>query len=353
MLNQLKILDFSYLLPGPFTTMLLGDLGADIINFRKESEAENDFDLYLSRNKKVKYINLKCSASVEYVKSLVNDYDIIVEQFRPGVMDKLGLGYEQMREINPNIIYCSITGYGQKGPYASKAGHDINYSSLAGIPSYSGAKGSKPPSLGIQIADLAGGSMYAVTSILAAVIHRMHTGQGQHIDVNMTACTASYNVMAYVSYFGNGEVPSPESMPLNGAMFYDYYETKDGRYFSVGSLEPKFFMQLLKTFNLPDELLADAYSGNIEKVTNVKNILKEQFLKYTFTELKDMFMNTDACVEPVLSIDELESAEHFKGSELFIKQEVDGALTKFFGHPVKFSEFKPTYAFPKKSSIKM
>lgn len=347
MLKNLKILDFSYLVPGPFATMILGDLGAEIINFKKEDENENDFDRYLARNKQQKSINLKEPTAIEYVKSLIQEYDIIIEQFRPGVMDKLGLGYEELKKINPQLIYCSITGYGQTGAYAAKGGHDINYLALAGVPSYSGAKSNKPPNMGIQIADLAGGSMYAVTGILAAVNNRTQTGEGQYLDVSMTDCTASFNVIAYANYFENNVVPSPESMPLNGAIFYDYYETKDGRYFSVGSLEPKFLSALLNTFGLSQRYFSKAYSRDPKLNAEFKQILKEQFLLYSFEDLVELFESTDACVEPVLTISEMEQARYFKERELFITKNVDGKEYRFAGHPIKYSNFKPKYQFIK------
>ena len=198
-LDGYKILDFTTLLPGPYATMTLADLGAEVLKV----SGRDKYDLvvnwppvikgaqvtgaqaWLGRNKKTIFLNLKKKAAVEAVKKLVLEYDIVVEQFRPGVMDKLGVGYEELRKVNPRLIYCAITGYGQDGPFAMKAGHDINYLSRSGIAWAAGRKAGGPGLYNFQIADVAGGSMNAVSSILAAIIYREHTGEGQFIDVSM------------------------------------------------------------------------------------------------------------------------------------------------------------------------
>src|SRR5690606_2498274 len=191
-------LDFSALLPGPFGTMLLADMGAEVV--RLESPGRPDMvralppmednisacHAYLNRSKKSLAVDLKKPAGVEIVKKLVQEYDIVVEQFRPGVMDRLGVGYEALRAANPRVIYCAITGYGQDGPYKDRAGHDMNYLSIAGITGYNGRKASGPAPINVQVADVAGGSFHAVMGILAAVIHREKTGEGQFVDISMT-----------------------------------------------------------------------------------------------------------------------------------------------------------------------
>src|SRR5690606_14989402 len=158
------------------------------------------------------------------------------EQFRPEVMRRLGLDYQTLSEINPRLIYCSITGYGQTGPYKDKAGHDINYVSLSGIAGHSGRQESGPPPMGIQIADVAGGSLHAVISILTAVIERQRSGLGQYIDISMTDCAVTLNNMAAAAVLAGGQNQYPENEHLNGGTFYDYYQTQDGRYISIGSL---------------------------------------------------------------------------------------------------------------------
>ena len=207
-LSSLKVLDFSTLLPGPFASLLLADMGAEVL--RVESPTRMDLlrvlpphdggvaasHAYLNRNKRGIALDLKQQAAVEVVKQLVLEYDIVLEQFRPGVMDKLGVGYEALKAINPKLIYVSITGYGQTGPYKDRAGHDINYLALSGIADQTGRLDSGPLPLGIQAADIAGGSLHGVMGLLAAVIQRQHTGQGQYVDISMTDCAFSLHAMA-------------------------------------------------------------------------------------------------------------------------------------------------------------
>ena len=223
-LDGYKVLDFSTLLPGPYATMTLADLGAEVLKV----SGRDKYDLvvnwppvvkgaevtgaqaWLGRGKKTIHLNLKKPAAVEAVKKLVMEYDIIVEQFRPGVMKKLGLSYEILRQVNPRIIYCSITGYGQTGPMSMRAGHDINYISRSGIAASAGRREGGPSLYNFQIADVAGGSLNAVASILAAIIYRERTGEGQYIDVSMQDSVVPFNSMDGAAYFAGGEVPSRE-----------------------------------------------------------------------------------------------------------------------------------------------
>ena len=180
-LKNLKVLDFSTLLPGPFATMMLADMGADVLRIESPTRPDMSRELppfvggvstkhaMLNRNKRAITLDLKNALAIELVEKLVVEYDILVEQFRPGVMARLGLGYDRLREINPGLIYCSITGYGQTGPYRDRAGHDNNYLSIAGINGYSGREGERPPLMGTQIADIACGSLHGAVGILAAV----------------------------------------------------------------------------------------------------------------------------------------------------------------------------------------
>ena len=238
-LTGYKVLDFSTLLPGPYATMTLADLGAEVLKI----SSKDKYDLvvgwkpvipgaqvtgpqaWLGRNKKTMHLDLKKPAAIQAVKKLVLEYDIVVEQFRPGVMAKLGIGYEDLKAVNPRLIYCAITGYGQAGPFAMRAGHDINYLSRAGITYAAGRKEGGPSLYNFQIADVAGGSMNAVASILAAIIHREKTGEGQFLDVSMQDSVLPFNTMDGAAYFAGGPVPTRESGYLNGGEIYDFYET--------------------------------------------------------------------------------------------------------------------------------
>ena len=314
-LKGLKVLDFSTLLPGPFATLYLADLGAEVVHI--ESPARPDLvrlmppyangqavsHSYLNRNKQSIALDLKDPDCIALLRAKILQFDIVVEQFRPGVMQRLGLDYASLAEINPKLIYCSITGYGQTGSAKDKAGHDINYLALSGIAGNSGRSKSGPPPLGVQIADVAGGSMHAIVGILSAVIERIHSGVGQHIDISMTDCAVTLNNMAAAGCLAANENPQPEQDFLNGATFYDYYETQDGRYFSVGSLEPQFMLALGQSLDLP-LLLEKGASLDRSDRQQVKKALREKFLTASFEVWVQHFKALDVCVEPVLSLKE-------------------------------------------------
>lgn len=318
-LASLKILDFSTLLPGPFASLLLADMGAQVL--RVESPTRMDLvrvlpphvdgtsasHAYLNRNKRCIALDLKQAEAVEVVKQLVQEYDIVLEQFRPGVMDKLGVGYEALKAINPKLIYVSITGYGQTGPLRDRAGHDINYLALAGVASYTGRRESGPLPLGVQLADIGGGSLHGVMGLLAAVIHRQQTGEGQQVDVSMTDCAFSLHGMAGAGYLAAGVEPEMEGLALNGGSFYDYYRTRDGRWFSVGSLEPQFMQQFCAAIGRP-ELAARGLSPKPDEQQALKREIAIEFEKQDFAQWQERFAALDACVEPMLSLGE--SVEH-------------------------------------------
>lgn len=344
LLSHLKILDFSTLLPGPFATLMLADLGADVLRVERPSNDPTwEMDSYLNRSKRSIVLDLKNPESTAAVKELVKEYDIVMEQFRPGVMERLGLGYEELKKINPSIIYCSITGFGQTGPMKDRPGHDINYVSIAGVASHSGTKETGPANNGIQIADLAGGSLHSVVGILAAVIHRDRTGEGQAIDISMTDCSFSLNALSAPGYLVRGENPEAEQMLLNGGSFYGFYETSDGRYFSVGSLEPAFRKSLCEAIGRAD-LIQLSFSQQPEHVAQFKDIVKEAFLTKTYDEWNEIFNNAEACVEPVLTF--AESCEHpqLVAREMIVEvPTVDGGSEKQIASPIKTSLFKPVY----------
>lgn len=344
LLSHLKILDFSTLLPGPYATLMLADLGAEVLHVQKPTnEKTTPLDQYLNRSKKSIMIDLKEEGAAEKIKELVNEYDIVLEQFRPGVMDRLGLGYEELKKVNPQVIYCSITGFGQTGPYKDRPGHDINYISMAGLASHSGTKETGPANNSTQIADIAGGSLHAVIGILSAVIFRERTGKGQHIDISMTDASFALNAVVAPEYFVNGKIPKPEETLLNGGTFYGYYETKDGRYFSVGSLEPKFRKLLCEGIGRP-ELYELSLSEDKNDIKQFKTILKEVFLTKTFDEWQEIFQEVEACVEPVLTFDEACNHPHTQARGLIVDvPDLNGGYQKQIGCPIKTSLFTPEY----------
>ena len=258
-------------------------------------------------------------------------------------MKKLGIDYNTLKKYNPKLIFVSLSGYGQTGEWKKIAGHDINYLSLASIPSF----GSPRPNLdGIQIADVAGGSLHSVIAILSAVISRNTSGAGQQIDLSMFDCTLSLTELRAVQYLQTHNNPEPEDDLLNGGSQYDYYETKDGRYYSVGSLEPKFLKNLLLVFeiDIPD-LNPSAVMENKVVLKQLKSRLRECFLFYDFDEIRTKFEGVDACVEPVLTMAETFDSKHVK--ERGIVTSSNGEINlKQLAHPIKYSNFSPTYRDP-------
>jgi alpha-methylacyl-CoA racemase len=352
-LSSLKILDFSTLLPGPFASLLLADMGAEVL--RVESPSRMDLvrvlpphddgvsasHAYLNRNKRCIALDLKQPEAVAMVKQLVAEYDIVLEQFRPGVMDKLGVGYAALKAINPRLIYVSITGYGQTGPYKDRAGHDINYLALAGIASYTGRRDSGPLPLGVQLADIAGGSLHGVMGLLAAVIQRQVTGEGQQVDVSMTDCAFSLHGMAGAGYLAAGVEPQMQNQVLNGGSFYDYYRTRDGRWFSVGSLEPQFMQQFCAALGRP-ELAARGLSPKPEEQLALKREIAIEFEKRDFAEWSQVFAGLDACVEPMLSLSEAVEHPQLKSRQLVTQVPRDGSATQAqIACPIKFSSGLP------------
>lgn len=352
-LSSLKILDFSTLLPGPFASLLLADMGADVLRVESPRRMDLTRELpphdgetsashaYLNRNKRSIALDLKLQESVEVVKRLVQEYDIVLEQFRPGVMDRLGVGYAALKAINPRLIYVSITGYGQSGPYRDRAGHDINYLAISGVASYTGRSDTGPLPLGIQVADIAGGSLHAVIGLLAAVTLRQQTGEGQHVDISITDCTFSLNAMSGAGSLACGVEPEMERQLLNGGSFYDYYQSRDGQWFSVGSLEPQFMEQLCSALCRP-ELAVHGLSPDPQVHRSLKREIKDEFAKRDFAECCAMFATLDACVEPMLTVCEASGHPQLVARGMVIDVPRDGhAPQRQIACPIKFSNDLP------------
>lgn len=358
-LNGLKILDFSSMLPGPFATMMFADYGADVIHIESsrrmdfmrimppyDEDNESYIHQHLNRNKKSLTLNLKKPEAVAIVKQLIGDYDIIIEGFRPGVMKRLGLDYETLKAVNPKLIYCSITGYGQTGPFANRPGHDINYLSVAGVLDYSRLKEKKPAALGIPVADIAGGMLHAAVGVLAAALNREKTGEGKYVDVSMTDATFTMNALAGSQYFGSGRVPQPEEEILNGGTFYDHYKTKDGRYFSVGSLEPHFRKLLCEALDIP-ELIDSTFKDSHYTQMRFKDALCDAFKSKTFAQLLDIF-NEDfhGCVEPVLTFEEAVNHPQLRARNMIVDvPKPNGTTQQQIGTAIKFDDTTPQYKF--------
>ena len=354
-LSSLKILDFSTLLPGPFASKTLADLGAEVL--RVETSSRPDITrsdpanvkgglnahASLNRSKHSIGLNLKHPEAVKIVNQLIKKYDIVLEQFRPGVMKRLGLDYQQLCKQNPSLIFCSLTGYGQTGGYRYRAGHDLNYLAISGVSNYSRRKNELPVPLGIQVADVAGGSYHVVMGILSAVIHRQLTGEGQAIDISMADAMFSMNVFEGANWLAGCDGAEPESTFLNGGTLYDYYQTKDGRIVSVSSLEPHFFAALINAMELPETLLEISLSDQ-KSQKRLKKILKKRFLDRPWSEWEVAFADCDACVELTLEFPEAMEHQQFKDREMFVDvPDSSGSTQRQIASPFKFSSCKPEY----------
>ena len=349
-LNGLKVIELGQFVAGPFAAKTLADFGADVIKvesagagdgLRKWRIVQDGTSLWWeiqSRNKRSVCLDLKSPEGRDVILELAKEADVVIENFKPGTLEKWGLGWEVLHEINPKLVMLRISGFGQTGPYKDRAGHDINYLSLAGVSSHCGRADSGPPPMGIQIADVAGGSHHAVMGILAAVIHRQQTGEGQFVDISMTDAAFALNAMAGAACLAGGQEQKPERALLNGGSFYDYYQTRDGRWLSVGSLEPQFASRLFHTLGI-SEVTSLAMSQNPEHQQHLKAVLKEKIAEKPLAEWQEIFADEDACVEPVLTISEAAEHPQLKARDMVIGVDRgDGTQQPQIGFPIKFEK---------------
>jgi crotonobetainyl-CoA:carnitine CoA-transferase CaiB-like acyl-CoA transferase len=309
-LTGVRILDLSRLLPGPFCSMMLGDLGAEVIKIEEPGvgdyvrhippfyKKESVYFLAVNRNKKSLTLNLKDQRGKDIFLDLVKTSDVVLEGFRPGVMDKLDIGYKTLSEINPGIVVCSISGYGQDGPYAMRAGHDVNYLSIAGIMGFTGTRAGTPIIPGVQIADIGGGALLAASCIMAALIARHTTGKGQHVDVSMMDGALSWLSMHAGKYFCDAMNPNPSSEMLTGRFAcYNIYKTKDDRYMSLGAVEPQFWAAFCTAVDRED-LIPEQYTPG-ERAPEVIEEIQRIFAGRTKEEWVHLLKDVDCCCEPV------------------------------------------------------
>lgn len=348
LLDNLKILDFTTLLPGPYATWMLGEMGAHILKIsapgRKdlvldsEPKTQNGLSAnraWLNNKKKEIFLNLKEEAGKKEIIRLIKEegYNCIIEQFRPGVMANFGLAYEDVKEIQDNIIYLSLTGYGQDGPYKDKAGHDINYLALSGLMSYSGRQETGPVLYGMQIADIAS-AQNSVIGILAALNKRNETGLGTYIDVSILDSVIPFNAMAGVGAMMSGNNPKREEDFLNGGSLYNFYQTKDNKYLSFGGLEPKFFERFCKIIGKEEWVEKGCVCPDFKEK---KEVLRKIFKEKTRDEWTLIFKDADCCVEPVLDLKEaLLEDKNTKIRKSINTIDIDGEQIKVYSNPIKF-----------------
>ncbi|MCR4315027.1 MAG: CoA transferase [Planctomycetes bacterium] len=357
LLEGVTVLDLTRLLPGPQMTMWLADLGARVIKI--EDTRSGDTTRWhpvqlcgqgagfvsINRGKEAISIDLKSREGAEVFARLARKADVLVEGNRPGVMTRLGFGFGDVCKLNPRIVYCSITGYGQTGPLKDRAGHDINYSALSGVASMSGPADKEPSVVGVQVADIAGGSMLALASVLGALYHRERTGEGQHIDVSMAD-----GLLAMLSFHAGDaqagvSVGRSKNILTGAAANYRFYQTKDGGSLAVGALEPKFLQQLCNVVGKPE--MASELNEHFYLAADKMPVLENIFAEKTLAEWKTIFEAADACVEPVLSLAEALDHPHFEERGLVTKKCGDETIPfKYIGFPVKFSKTPASISKP-------
>lgn len=350
-LDGIRVLDLSRLLPGPFLTMVLADMGADVSKI--EAPGAGDYlrimpplqgamsgrFLALNRNKRSLVLNLKAAQQRDAFLKMVELADVVVESFRPGVMDSLGIGFESLKAHNPKIILASISGYGQDGLYRERAGHDLNYIALSGLLAMTGEAGAKPTMPGTQVADLAGGALWASTAILGALLGRERCG-AQHLDISM--CEGSLALLA--AELGNmqckKERPTRGSEMLNGALAcYSVYETKDRKHLSVGALEPKFWLAFNEAIGRKGNAAEVALGPEQQAV--IRSEVAEILRGKSRSEWVSILADFDCCTEAVLELNELEEHPLHKSRNLFFTIATDaGDLHQIrtpVGHPQQSS----------------
>jgi crotonobetainyl-CoA:carnitine CoA-transferase CaiB-like acyl-CoA transferase len=314
-LAGLRVLDVSRLLPGPYAAMALADLGAEVdkiedgggddyLRFMPPhvSTGQNALFEMLNRGKRSIVLDLKKEPARAAFRKLIPRYDVLIESFRPGVMAKLGLGYEQLAAIHPGLVYCAITGYGQTGPLAHRAGHDIDYLARAGVLGLTGPEDGAPQVAGVQMADIGGGAAYALVGILAALSARGITGRGRMVDVSMCEGSASFAAFGLMSAWGGLSFTNGTG-PLSGGIApFQTYLTKDGRSVALGALEPKFWIAFATAVGLEPDMTALA-PGEHQKEWKAK--VAAVFAGKTLAEWIAFAEKVDCCLEPVLTPDEV------------------------------------------------
>jgi alpha-methylacyl-CoA racemase len=350
-LSDIKVLDLSRLLPGGFCSLMLADFGADVLKVEDtgmgdyvrwsppyhegaDDTAKSALFLSLNRGKRSIRLDLKEEAGREVLLRLVREHDVLLESFRPGVMERLGVGYERLREENPRLVYCAITGYGQDGPYTARSGHDMNYLGLNGLLGLSGDAGGPPVQAAGQIADLGGGALMAAFGILAALRERDRSGEGQLVDVSMFDGSLAWLALVAARYLAEGQTPARGGLELAGSLIcYRPYGCKDG-WVTLGALEPKFWQAWCRGVGREDLIEKQFERPGSDAHAEVEALFRER----TRDEWQAFASEHDCCLEPVLDLDEALDSELVRAREMVVRIEQPGTDgVSLLGVPVKLS----------------
>ena len=336
-LSDITVIDLSRLLPGPYCSMILADHGARVIAVEsKQFLADGLFFNTINRNKEHMSLNLKSEKGKQIFLRLIQKADVMLEGFRPGVVDRLGVDYESVRKVNPKMIYCSITGYGQDGPFRDRVGHDVNYLSYAGVLNLIGEP-DRPPSIpGIQIADIAAGGMNAAIGILLALFAREKTGRGQYIDISMTDGMVGFLPVALFFQQLTGQDPRrADALLSHRYACYNTYETADGRFLSIGAVENRFWKTLCEHFGVPQYAALQYDDSHREEILNFMRVtFKRQTLDEWDAELADL----EICWGRVQTFSEMLADPLFREREMILELKGrTGEKKAAIGVPVKLS----------------
>ncbi len=337
-LSGVKVLDLSRLLPGPYCSMILSDHGAEVISIEdRRFIDEAGFPTLVNRNKSHMTLNLKTDEGKQIFYKMVQESDIVLEGFRPGVTEKLGVDYKTLSSINPGIIYCSITGYGQTGSYSERPGHDVNFLGVSGVLDLIGEKNNPPSIPGVQIADIAGGGMNAVIGILLALQAMHTTGRGQYIDISMTdSCVSMLHLALEFQQVSGQTTERSDSLLSHRYAFYNTYETRDGKYLTIGALEYRFWNTLCQILEKPDFA---PLQYDEERREEIIGFMRETFKLKTLDEWKLHLADLDICWGPVNTISDVLEDPLFKEREMVVDvKNEDGGTSKNIGIPVKLSD---------------
>ena len=351
-LSGFKVLDLSILLPGPYCSMMMADLGAEVIKVEPPKTGDYIRETNpvgyqtLNRNKKSLTLNLKQAKGREVFYRLTEGADVILEGFRPGVTARLGIDYEKVRSVNPKIIYCSISGYGQTGPYRDRVGHDINYLGVAGVMSLSGEPGGEPViNNGVAVVDLCS-SMFAFVGILVSLIQRAQTGVGQYIDVSMTDCILSWMTSEASRYLIGGWVPQRGERRRGE---YGVFPTQDGKFITLGVYEDKFWTALCNSLGLEEALKDPRFSTIHERLKNreaIALLLKDAFRSRTQEEWIKLLSALDVPCGPLHTLDQVFSDAQVQARNMLAEVMTPSGKLRYVGFPLKFSEMTAEIRHP-------
>jgi crotonobetainyl-CoA:carnitine CoA-transferase CaiB-like acyl-CoA transferase len=337
-LSGITVVDLSRLLPGPYCSMILADHGARVISIEdKRFLADGLFMDIVNRNKEHMTLNLKTVEGRQIFFRLAEKADIVLEGFRPGVVDRLGVDYESVRKINPRIVYCSISGFGQTGPYRNRVGHDVNYLSIGGVLDLIGEPDRPPAIPGIQLADIAGGGMNAAIGILLALFAREKSGQGQYVDISMTDGMVGFLPAAmFFSRLTGSEPVRSDNILSHRYACYNTYETADGKYLSIGAVEKRFWQKLCKILEIQN--YADLQYDDRHR-TEIIDCLRRTFRQKTLAEWEGVLGASDVCWARVQSLGDVLNDPLFRAREMVVELETrSGRKSKTLGVPVKMSD---------------